>query len=71
MVYPLGMKPHELVPGRLYVDRGEIVEFSRIGGTGKAIVHPPGEPDMQSSWAIDPAELLPAPVQLPLGGFED
>lgn len=41
--------------GNLFTDDGglHIWEFSRIGGTGCAILHPPGEPDMQSSLAVD------------------
>ncbi len=34
---------------------GDFAQFSRIGGTGLAIFHPHGEPDMQSSWAISAA----------------
>lgn len=46
-----------LVQGKQYVLDGKIVEFAYMGGTGKAIVHPPGDPDMQSSTAVDPSEL--------------
>jgi hypothetical protein len=56
------MKMAELIPGKLYKiknpRRQEFAEFSRIGGTGMAIFHPPGEPDMQSSFAIDPEEWV-------------
>lgn len=31
--------------------------FSRIGGTGRLICHPVGEPDMQSSWAMTPEDF--------------
>lgn len=52
-----------LVEGGLYRDttkaREPIVEFAGIGATGLAIVHPPGEPDMQSSWAVHPSALHP------------
>lgn len=53
------MKMEELVKNRQYTTSdGRIVEFNRISGTGKwAIVHPPGEPDMQSSECIDPKDL--------------
>jgi len=45
----------DLIPGRVYKMRaGDFAEFSRIGGTGLAIFHPPGESDMQSSFAINP-----------------
>ncbi len=43
--------------GKIYEWRGLPYEFSRIGGTGKAIIHPKGEPDMQSCEAVDPGEL--------------
>lgn len=44
----------DLMPNCVYLDTtdGEEVVFSRIGGTGMAIFHPPGEPDMQSSFAM-------------------
>ncbi len=44
---------HGVLPGHEYEDpqQGTCV-FSRIGGTGKMICHPKGEPDMQSSWAM-------------------
>ena len=48
-----------LVQGHKYLYKGKVWEFSRIGGTGFAIIHPPGEPDMQSSMAVDAAELKP------------
>lgn len=52
------MEAEQLVAGRIYRMRaGDFAEFSRIGGTGLAIFHPSGEPDMQSSFAIDPAEV--------------
>jgi hypothetical protein len=52
------MKAEELIPGRIYrMQAGDFAEFSRIGGTGKAVFHPPGEPDMQSSFAIDPDKV--------------
>jgi len=48
------MNADELIPGCVYrvSPNGELAEFSRIGGTGLAIFHPPGEPDMQSCWAV-------------------
>jgi len=53
------MQAKDLIPGRIYLDdTGSFGEFSRIGGTGWAVCHPPGEPDMQSSWAIKPERLL-------------
>jgi hypothetical protein len=43
-----------LQAGTIYLSKfGWFGEFSRIGGTGMGIFHPPGEPDMQSSWAAD------------------
>lgn len=48
------MKASELQAGKIYLSTfGWFGEFSRIGGTGMGIFHPPGEPDMQSSWAAD------------------
>lgn len=48
------MKENELQQGKIYRSTyGWFGEFSRIGGTGMAIFHPPGEPDMQSSWAAE------------------
>lgn len=48
-----------LVEGKHYkLPDGKIVEFAYMGSSGKwAIVHPPGEPDMQSSWGVPPSEL--------------
>lgn len=52
------MRASQLVPGRIYkMSAGDFAEFSRIGGTGMAIFHPPGEPDMQSSFAINPERV--------------
>lgn len=51
-----------LVQGRDYLYNGKRYEFSGMGQTGKAIIHPPGEPDMQSSLAVDPRELTPCPT---------
>lgn len=46
------MTAKELIPGRIYkMVAGDFVEFSRIGGAGHVIFHPPDEPDMQSSFA--------------------
>lgn len=48
------MQAKDMIEGGLYrlsKDK-QIVEFSRVGGTGYYIVHPPGEPDMQSSFGI-------------------
>jgi hypothetical protein len=51
------MKASELIPGRIYrMVAGDYAEFSRMGYE-KAIFHPPGEPDMQSSFAIDPERV--------------
>lgn len=48
----------DLVPGKTYkMTKGDIAEFSRIGATGYAIFHPPGEPDMQSSFALPPDKI--------------
>jgi hypothetical protein len=47
-----------LVPGGVYrlyhkgKKEAELAVFSRIGGTGCPIFHPLGEPDMQSSFAL-------------------
>jgi hypothetical protein len=62
------LKASDLIEGKQYVlDDGKTVEFAYLGGTGKAIVHPPGEPDMQSSMAVEPEELYevgaPRPVR--------
>jgi NTP pyrophosphatase (non-canonical NTP hydrolase) len=46
----------DMKPGHLYrLKDGEVVVFSRVGQTGKIIVHPPEDPDMQSSSALDPS----------------
>ena len=39
---------------------GRVYEFSRISGTGHAIIHPPGDPDTQSSLAVSASELVRA-----------
>ena len=50
------MDARDMEPGQLYrLPDGDVVEFSAIGLAGLVIVHPPGEPDMQSSYCIDPA----------------
>lgn len=46
-----------LTRGALYLLGEQTVVLSRISGTGFAVVHPPGEPDMQSSWAVEPSQL--------------
>lgn len=47
-----------LTPGKQYrLSTGERVEFAYTGALGLAIVHSPGEPDMQSCIAVDPLEL--------------
>jgi hypothetical protein len=52
------MKENELIRGRIYrMQAGDFAEFSRISQTGHAIFHPPGEPDMQSSFAILPGKV--------------
>ncbi len=55
------MNIKDLVPGKIYLDTypnpPEEVVFSRISGTGHAVFHPPGEPDMQSSFAVEADEL--------------
>lgn len=52
------MRIEDLVPGRIYRMRtGDLATFSRIGATGLAIFHPPGESDMQSSFAIAPEDV--------------
>lgn len=45
--------------GGLYRFKGKQYEFSGMGSTGLAILHPPGEPDMQSCIAVRPEELEP------------
>ena len=52
------IKAFEMVPNRIDLSKGEELIFSRIGGTGYYIVHPPGEPDMQSSYALKPDYLV-------------
>lgn len=49
---------HGIYPGYRMMDAedGPSV-FSRIGGTGRLICHPEGEPDMQSSWAMTPEDF--------------
>lgn len=56
-----GLKASQLVVGQKYNYEGKMYEFAYIGGTGKAIIHPEGEPDMQSSMAVDPEELSTDP----------
>jgi len=52
------MKADDLIRGKIYrMCAGDFAEFSRIGSTGFAIFHPSGEPDMQSSFAIDPSKV--------------
>lgn len=46
-----------LVPGRIYEFEGKRYEFSYLSQTRKAIIHPPGEPDMQSCLAVNPLDL--------------
>ena len=55
------MKASDLIPGQQYNFNGKLYEFAYIGGTGLAIIHPPGEPDMQSSTAVEPSELSTDP----------
>ena len=53
------MRAEELIPGKIYRTKsGDVAEFSRIGGTGLAVMHPPGEPDIQSCWAVDPSVIV-------------
>lgn len=50
-----------LVPGNLYFCKsrgGRWAQFSGFNSQGEAIVHPPGEPDMQSSWFVQPGDLF-------------
>lgn len=52
------MKASELKQDKIYkMEGGDFAQFSRIGGTGLAVFHPYGEPDMQSCFAIDPAKV--------------
>lgn len=46
-----------LVSGRIYEFEGKHYEFSYLSQTRKAIIHPPGEPDMQSCLAVNPLDL--------------
>jgi hypothetical protein len=49
----------EMKSGYLYLlADGAVVVFSRISATGMVIVHPPGEPDMQSSMALHQDTVL-------------
>jgi hypothetical protein len=49
---------HGIHPGYRMMDKRDgLCEFSRIGGTGRLICHPVGEPDMQSSWAMTPEDF--------------
>jgi hypothetical protein len=59
------MKWFELISGTLYLlHDGSYAEFSRIGQTGLAVMHPPGEPDMQSCFAVKPDEVSrPATIE--------
>lgn len=53
------MNANELIPRTVYkLANDKLAEFSRIGGTGMAVFHPPGEPDMQSSFSVDPADVV-------------
>lgn len=53
------MKMKELIPGTVYrLKDGKIVEYSRPSYSGKnAVVHPPGEPDMQSCMIAEAHEF--------------
>lgn len=46
-----------LVHERYYNYKGKTYVYSGMSVTGKAIIHPPNEPDMQSSLAVDPCDL--------------
>ncbi len=49
----------DMRPGWKYrLKDGEIVECSYEGATGYMIVHPPGEPDTQSSFGIKKTEIV-------------
>ena len=53
------MNASEMIAGKRYrLNTGTVIEFSHVGGTGLMIVHPPGEPDMQSTFAIKPTEQV-------------
>jgi len=56
------MKAEELIDGQIYYDKvnKQEVEFGYMGQTGLAIVYEPGDRGggMQSSWAIDPNNLV-------------
>ena len=59
------MKAMYMIKGQTYrfsdKPTTEVFEFSGVGSTGLMIVHPPGEPDMQSSWCLKPDdEVEPA-----------
>jgi hypothetical protein len=52
------VKAEELQQDKIYrMKAGDFAQFSRIGGTGLAVCHPYGEPDMQSCFAIDPEKI--------------
>ena len=49
------MHENKLFEGTLYKTHdNEFYIFSRMGSTGRAILHPPTAPDMQSCVAVDP-----------------
>lgn len=65
------MNISELVTGRKYKLTGiqgvcsdEVVEFSRIGGMGDAVFHPPGEPSMQDCFILSPDDVARRVVPL-------
>lgn len=53
------MKAKDMVRGKTYRTLEsprpyEVFEFGYVGGTDLMIVHPPGEPGMQSCWGLSP-----------------
>ena len=63
------MKITDLEEGKIYIDSKskEAVEFKYAGQTGLAIVCEPGDSGggMQSSWGLDPEQLIEAPSMGP------
>jgi hypothetical protein len=60
------MNIDDMQPGKLYrVERvTEPMEFAYVGATGLAIMHPPGEPDMQSAIAAPAEDCSPAGAEI-------
>lgn len=53
------MKKEDLIEGRIYrLDNGNVVEFGYWGQKDYAVMHPPGEPGMQSSIAVKAEDVV-------------